>query len=237
MPSRSLEYPTQASSYSTRDMEGHQPTQQPSLTPNLSSDSILQLPPDNSTMGLATYSHDRNNELTTRSFHFRDEQVHSLGFNSGYPSGRDRGVIVLLLSPATVLSANHPQPPLDLESNCTSFNGLDSVQSPSHIMHCYRDTNIDRSAQVFNGDIARAYDSSSSREHHLHGGSVRNNSRLVNGDLDRDTFLAFFCNSDDGTRQGAQHQERARHRRRGPRAEGRTGPQRGLDRPPFRGSP
>ncbi len=79
-------------------MERHQPAHQPSLTPSLTSDSILQLPPDHSSMGLATYSHDRNNELTTRSFLFRDEQVHSLEFNSGYPSGRDRGVIVLSLS-------------------------------------------------------------------------------------------------------------------------------------------
>lgn len=84
---------------------------------------------------------------------------------------------------------------------------------------------MDHSARVFNGDIARAYDPSSTREHHLHGGSVKNKSRLVNGDLDRDTFLAFFCNSDDeGRRQGGNREE-PRHRRHRPRGEGRALPQ------------
>lgn len=95
--------------------------------------------------------------------------------------------------------ANHISPPLDRQSNSTSFDGTDNIQSPSHIKHCYTNTDIDHSAQVFNGDVARAYDSSSTREHHLHGGSVKNKSRLVNGDLDRDTFLAMFCNSNGET--------------------------------------
>ena len=121
--------------------------------------------------------------------------------------------------------ANHLQPSLDRQSNCTSFDGLNSVQSPDHIAHCYTNTYMDHSAQVFNGDVARAYDPSSTREHHLHGGSVKNKSKLVNGDLDRDTFLAIFCNSDDGARQDGGRREGTRHRRRGPRAEGRAGPQ------------
>ena len=57
--------------------------------------------------------------------------------------------------------------PLDCQSNCTSFDDLGNVQSPDHIAHCYTNTNIDDSARVFNGDVARAYDSSSTREHHL----------------------------------------------------------------------
>lgn len=84
---------------------------------------------------------------------------------------------------------------------------------------------MDRSARVYNGDVARAYDSSSTREHHLHGGSVKNQSRLVNGDLGRDTFLAFFCNSDNESRQEGGRREESRHRRRRPRAEGRPLPQ------------
>ena len=51
------------------------------------------------------------------------------------------------------------------------------------------------------------------------GGSVKNKSKLVSGDLDRDTFLAFFCNSEEETRGAAAR------RRRGPRAEGRPSPQ------------
>lgn len=108
-------------------------------------------------------------------------------------------------------------PFLDQQSNCTSFDGLDSVQSPGHVAHCYTNTDIDRSAQVFNGDVARAYDSSSTREHHLHGGSVKNKSRLVNGDLDRDTFLALFCGAEVVTRQERSRPEDTRHRRHGPR--------------------
>lgn len=126
---------------------------------------------------------------------------------------------------AMLFLANHSQPSLDRQSNCTSFDGLDSVQSPDHVAHCYTNTYMDHSAQVFNGDVARAYDPSSTREHHLHGGSIKNQSKLVNGDLDRDTFLAIFCNSNDGTRQEGGRREGTRHRRRGPRAEGRAGPQ------------
>lgn len=33
------------------------------------------------------------------------------------------------------------------------------------------------------------------RKHHLQGGSVKNHSKFVNGDLDRGTFLAFFLPS------------------------------------------
>ncbi|KAJ5201712.1 uncharacterized protein N7498_006375 [Penicillium cinerascens] len=121
--------------------------------------------------------------------------------------------------------ANHFQPSLERQSNCTSFDGLDGVQSPGHIVHCYTNTYVDHSAQIFNGDVARAYDPSSTREHHLHGGSVKNKSKLVNGDLDRDTFLAIFCNSDNGARQEGGRREGTRYRRRGPRAEGRADPQ------------
>lgn len=121
--------------------------------------------------------------------------------------------------------ANHTPSSPDRQSSRTSFDGLDNVQSPDHIKHCYENTDMDRSARVFNGDVARAYDSSSTREHHLHGGSVKNKSRLVNGDLDRDTFLAFFCNSDDEARQAGGRREEHRHRRRGPRREGRALPQ------------
>lgn len=119
------------------------------------------------------------------------------------------------------LTRNH-RPSIDRQSNCTSFDGLDCVQSPDHVAHCYTNTSMDRSSKVFNGDIARAYDSSSKREHHLHGGSVKNKSTLVNGDLDRDTFLAVFCGAEPETRQGRSRPEDPRHRRQGPRQGPRT---------------
>ncbi|KAJ5181969.1 hypothetical protein N7449_012116 [Penicillium cf. viridicatum] len=191
MPIRPQEYPTQASSPSTQEMEARPPASHPPVNANGTSHPALELPPGYSEWGLATYTHDRGHDLATRSFSFRDDQVRSIGFNEGYPP-------------------NHDQ---DRQSNCTSFDGCDNIQSPDHIRHCYTNTSIDNS-QVFNGDIARAYDASSAREHHLHGGSVKNKSRLVNGDLDRDTFLAIFCNSNDEARLGA------RPRRRGPRMEG-----------------
>ncbi|KAJ5588618.1 hypothetical protein N7537_011296 [Penicillium hordei] len=213
MPNRSQEHPTQASSPSTQEMEAHPPAPHPSVNAHGTSHSALELPTGCSEWGLATYTHNRGHDPETRSFSFRDEQVRSIGFNAGYP-------------------LDHEQ---DRQSNCTSFDGCDNIQSPDHVRHCYTNTSMDNSAQVFNGDIARAYDASSTREHHLHGGSVKNKSRLVNGDLDRDTFLAIFCNPNDearleggrrggGRREGGRREggrrEEARPRRRGSRMEG-----------------
>ncbi|KAF9238160.1 hypothetical protein DTO013E5_9383 [Penicillium roqueforti] len=169
--------PTQASGPSSREMEAYLSAPHPSVNAHGASHSALELPLGHSEWGLATYTQDRDRSLETRSFSFSDEQVRSMGFVRGHPPGHDQ----------------------DRQSNSTSFDGTDNIQSPSHIKHCYTNTDIDHSAQVFNGDVARAYDSSSTREHHLHGGSVKNKSRLVNGDLDRDTFLAMFCNSNGET--------------------------------------
>ncbi|OQE26077.1 hypothetical protein PENFLA_c007G06667 [Penicillium flavigenum] len=203
MPSRSQEFRTQESRPSSRHMEARLSPLHPSVNPRGDSHSSLELPLGHSEWGLATYSHDRGDDRETRSFAFRDDQVRSIGFNRDHQPDHDQ----------------------DRQSNCTSFDGLNNVQSPDHIRHCFTNTNMDHSAQVFNGDIARAYDSSSTREHHLHGGSVKNNSRLVNGDLDRDTFLAFFCNSNGEARQEEGQREELRPRRRGPRRGGRALPQ------------
>ncbi|KAJ5512215.1 hypothetical protein N7463_001767 [Penicillium fimorum] len=212
MPIRPQEYPTQMSSPSTREMEARPPASRPSVNAHGTSHSVLELLPGHSEWGLATYTHDRGHELETRSFSFRDDQVRSIGFNGGNPSDHDQ----------------------DRQSNCTSFDGCNNIQSPDHVRHCYTNTNTDHSARVFNGDVARAYDASCIREHHLHGGSVKNKSMLVNGDLDRDTFLAMFCNSNNearlggGQREGGRReegqQEEARPRGRGPRMEGQALP-------------
>ncbi|PYH28212.1 uncharacterized protein BO87DRAFT_235008 [Aspergillus neoniger CBS 115656] len=62
-----------------------------------------------------------------------------------------------------------------------------------HACHCHKDTEIDNTSFLFNGDIVDGSEPSLVRKHHLQGGSVRNHSKFVNGDLDRETFLAFFC--------------------------------------------
>lgn len=77
-------------------------------------------------------------------------------------------------------------------SYCTLFEDIPENQ-PGHACHCHKDTEIDNASFLFNGDIVGGSEASLVRKHHLQGGSVRNHSKFVNGDLDRDTFLAFFC--------------------------------------------
>lgn len=169
--------------------------------------------------------------MTLRLAHFPSGMIKSA--ISGSIEVIRRVMIKVSLSTHLIISSltNYISLSLDCRSNCTSFDGQDNIQSPSNIKHCYTNTDVDHSSHVFNGDIARAYDSSSTREHHLHGGSVKNQSRLVNGDLDRDTFLAIFCNSNNEARpergqRGDTHprrrgqREEARPRRRGQRMEG-----------------
>ncbi|KAJ5117917.1 hypothetical protein N7448_004431 [Penicillium atrosanguineum] len=165
-------------------------------TSNSSRDTTSPL--DNNEMGLATYTHDRDDYLATRSFYFRDEGVRSLSFNREAPPERDQ----------------------DRQSECTSFEGFDNQQTPGHAAHCFRATKVDRTSDVFNGDASRSQDPSTTREHHLHGGSVTNQSRMVNGDLDVEAFLAYFCAPRDEPPVG---------RRAGPRAAPRTGPRAGRD--------
>lgn len=55
-------------------------------------------------------------------------------------------------------------------------------------------TQIEGSSQVLNGDVTKAKQSQSSSCHKLVGGSVRKQSKFVNGNMDRESFLAFFCN-------------------------------------------
>ncbi|KAJ5987632.1 hypothetical protein N7451_011997, partial [Penicillium sp. IBT 35674x] len=208
MSSRSERITSQRSDSSGREMN-YPSDRSPVFATSLNSSPLRQAASGHYNMGLATYSHDREDQLMTRSFLFRDEEVHSINFHPGYPAGRDQ----------------------DHQRNCTSFGEVGSVQSPDHAIHCYTNTNIDQSAQVFNGDIARAYDTSSTREHHLHGGSVKNGSKLVNGDLDRETFLAIFCGAEVDIRgEASRHRPgSSRRRRRGPRVGNRAGMQESED--------
>ncbi|KAJ5742582.1 uncharacterized protein N7511_011314 [Penicillium nucicola] len=59
-----------------------------------------------------------------------------------------------------------------------------------------------RSALVFNGDFARTYESSSTREHHSHGGSVKNKSKLVNGRFSATLTTDAVRKEDTGQKSG-----------------------------------
>lgn len=73
------------------------------------------------------------------------------------------------------------------------FEDCDQREQTESICHCYRDTEIDNKSHVFNGDVTTGNEQSVNRKHHMRGGSVKNQSKFVNGDIDRDAFLAFFC--------------------------------------------
>lgn len=71
----------------------------------------------------------------------------------------------------------------NLEMTCDCSLSGESEQPP------YKDP----SSHVFNGDKVKGQKRSGVHTNYLSGGSVKNNSRFINGDLDKDTFLAFFC--------------------------------------------
>lgn len=52
---------------------------------------------------------------------------------------------------------------------------------------------IDQSSIVMNGNVPGGKAQAGSRIHVAHGGSVTNNSMLLNGDMDRETFLGLMC--------------------------------------------
>lgn len=120
-------------------------------------------------MGLAVYTRDVDSTPITRSFLFRDDLVGRYSEDAPANSGRDD------------------------RSDCTLFEDCDHQERSRHVCHCYKNTNVDQKSWVYNGSIVGAETSETIRKHHLNGGSVKNESKLVNGDLDRETFLAFFC--------------------------------------------
>lgn len=98
MPIRSQEYPTQASHPSSREMETRLSAPRPSANAHGTAQSALELPPGHSEWGVATYTHDRDRDLETRSFSFTDDQVRSIGFNGSYPPDHDQGISVRSLN-------------------------------------------------------------------------------------------------------------------------------------------
>ncbi|BCR85236.1 uncharacterized protein ACHE_20694A [Aspergillus chevalieri] len=81
----------------------------------------------------------------------------------------------------------------DAESSCTSFEDYNHNEKADKICFGLKDTEIDNSSKVFNGVTKDDFEHSKIRKHHLDGGSIKNNSKFVNGDLDREAFIAFFC--------------------------------------------
>lgn len=103
----------------------------------------------------------------------------------------------------------------DRRSSFTSFEGLDDNQALGPIVHSMNGTEIDKS-EVFNGDVLRTQDPRVRREHRMDGGSIKNMSKVANGDLEIDAFVAFYCRQTEpqrphraepqsAPRAGAQH--------------------------------
>ncbi|KAK9646521.1 hypothetical protein HCH54_005260 [Aspergillus fumigatus] len=126
-------------------------------------------------LGLATVIHVRHDQSEIRQVSFRDD---------------------IILSPSSGASeVGHLEDTRsnDVESNCTLIEDCDNPAQGEQVCHCYSNTEIDNTSRVFNGDIIDGNADSTIRKHHLKGGSIKNNSKFVNGDLDRNTFIAFFC--------------------------------------------
>ncbi|OOO05235.1 hypothetical protein OAory_01067510 [Aspergillus oryzae] len=117
-------------------------------------------------IGLATLTYTRNGPVgEDRRFYFQDDRI----------------------IPAEMVSLE------GISSQCSLSDDGESQEEPTEACHCYRDTEIDESSHVFNGDMVDGMKAPRVRKHHMRGGSVKGKSKLVNGDLDRHTFLAFFC--------------------------------------------
>lgn len=61
-------------------------------------------------------------------------------------------------------------------------------------VHSTGATKVDGTSRVLNGSITDGQEPSAFRIHSMDGGFVKNNSRLVNGDLTPDEFRRVFCN-------------------------------------------
>lgn len=69
----------------------------------------------------------------------------------------------------------------------------DAIVNSTHPNRAPAHTRIDGGSQVLNGNVTKEGESQSSRRHILAGGSIRDGSKFVNGDMSPESFLAFFC--------------------------------------------
>jgi hypothetical protein len=89
-------------------------------------------------------------------------------------------------------------PQIDQQSSYTSFEGVNNPPASGHIVHSVKGTQIDQS-EVYNGDVSSTQDLRVRREHTLEGGSIKNRSKVANGDLNIDAFVAFYCRQPEPT--------------------------------------
>ncbi|KAE8365069.1 hypothetical protein BDV27DRAFT_171883 [Aspergillus caelatus] len=148
-------------------------------SPSNNEDRMIQLAVDPQRgIGLATVTRTRNGQIEEdRRDHFQDDRI----------------------IPAKVVASMNRrreaegQELVDISSECSESDDGEPQEQPQEACHCYQDTEIDESSHVFNGDMVDGMKPSIVRKHHMRGGSVKGKSKLVNGDLDRHSFLAFFC--------------------------------------------
>ncbi|KAE8375665.1 hypothetical protein BDV26DRAFT_294781 [Aspergillus bertholletiae] len=128
-------------------------------------------------VGLATVTHTRSDEVEVRRFYFQDDRAipgHMVPSTSGYQGAQS-------------------QEATEISSDCSLYGEEEPPEQPKEECHCYRDTDVDQSSSVFNGAVVDGVKPVAIRKHHMHGGSVKRDSKVVNGDLDQKSFLAFFC--------------------------------------------
>ncbi|KAB8212998.1 hypothetical protein BDV33DRAFT_185682 [Aspergillus novoparasiticus] len=144
---------------------------------SLNNERAIQVPADpQRAIGLATVTYTRIGHEEEQRYHFQDDHV--------IPAKR--------VANMNGHQEAQSEEATDIDSEC-SLSDRESQEEAKQACHCFRDTEIDESSNAINGDMVDGMRPSSTRKHHMRGGSVKGKSRLVNGDLDRHAFLAFFC--------------------------------------------
>ncbi|KAE8139844.1 hypothetical protein BDV38DRAFT_41022 [Aspergillus pseudotamarii] len=153
-------------------------SQSSSQRTNPTNNEITQTPVDPQRgIGLATITRTRSGHIEQyRRFHFQDDRV--------IPAA-----MVATMSRRQETEGRE----LDTSSECSESDDGEPQEQAKESCHCYRDTEIDDSSHVFNGDVVNGMKPSIARKHYMRGGSVKGKSKLVNGDLDKASFAAFFC--------------------------------------------
>lgn len=93
-----------------------------------------------------------------------------------------------------------PYPFLDETSDFSLFTGSSKIvkitggtfEENNNAGHGSSYTHVDCSSLVINGDLMKGQGSGSLRAHNIQVGSVQNGSKLVNGDMDPESFLLVF---------------------------------------------
>ncbi|CAI7596977.1 unnamed protein product [Penicillium manginii] len=67
-----------------------------------------------------------------------------------------------------------------------------SIHSVS--VHSFSATEVGEDCWVYNGSTTNGQNAPGVRIHRMEGGSVKNGSKIHNGDMSKDEFLRFFCN-------------------------------------------